>query len=181
MRNTFGKIPNWVLLAVSLISLALGAYGMVKIVPLFLQTLGSAPVQTERIIAPDFALFDLDDRKVALSDFRGKKVIVTFWTTWNEISMEQLNIAHSYYANADHDTIVVLAINSQEDGLVVGEVVKQSSIRVPVLLDGEGEVGELYHVGVLPLTIFINTNGFESERFIGLVPFQTIQDAVDRL
>ncbi len=32
--------------------------------------------------APDFMLSDLDGNMVRLSDYRGKVVMVNFWTTW---------------------------------------------------------------------------------------------------
>jgi thiol-disulfide isomerase/thioredoxin len=33
-------------------------------------------------MAPDFELQTLDGRKVKLSDFRGKAVVLNFWATW---------------------------------------------------------------------------------------------------
>lgn len=42
---------------------------------------GFMPVK-EKIAARDFSLEDLDGRQVALKDFRGKIVLVFFWTTW---------------------------------------------------------------------------------------------------
>ncbi|MBT3435871.1 MAG: redoxin domain-containing protein [Nitrospinaceae bacterium] len=35
-----------------------------------------------RAEVPDFSLDDLSGRKVRLSDFRGKVVLMNFWTTW---------------------------------------------------------------------------------------------------
>jgi thiol-disulfide isomerase/thioredoxin len=32
--------------------------------------------------APDFTLFDLNGKKVTLSDFKGKVIIIDFWATW---------------------------------------------------------------------------------------------------
>ena len=32
--------------------------------------------------APDFTLETLDGKKVSLSDYQGKKVILNFWATW---------------------------------------------------------------------------------------------------
>ena len=32
--------------------------------------------------APDFTLSSLDGRRVSLSDYRGKKVIVFMWASW---------------------------------------------------------------------------------------------------
>lgn len=35
-----------------------------------------------RVKAPEFALKDLSDKEVRLSHFRGKVVLINFWTTW---------------------------------------------------------------------------------------------------
>jgi hypothetical protein len=42
----------------------------------------STGVRGEPMAAPDFALDDLEGKKVRLSDFRGKTVLVGIWATW---------------------------------------------------------------------------------------------------
>ena len=32
--------------------------------------------------APDFSLPDMEGKKVSLSEFRGKVILLNFWTTW---------------------------------------------------------------------------------------------------
>ncbi len=36
----------------------------------------------KKIVAPDFTLEDLEQNYVKLSDYRGKTVLLFFWTTW---------------------------------------------------------------------------------------------------
>ncbi len=36
----------------------------------------------QKVIAPDFALENLEGKNISLSDYRGKNVLVFFWTTW---------------------------------------------------------------------------------------------------
>ncbi len=36
----------------------------------------------KQVTAPDFTLEDLNQNQVKLSDYRGKTVLVFFWTTW---------------------------------------------------------------------------------------------------
>ncbi len=35
-----------------------------------------------KVPALDFAMEDLEDRQLELTDFRGKVVLIFFWTTW---------------------------------------------------------------------------------------------------
>ena len=37
---------------------------------------------TEEVLAPDFMLRDLSGETIRLSDYRGKVVLLNFWTTW---------------------------------------------------------------------------------------------------
>ena len=37
---------------------------------------------TKEILAPDFMLRDLSGETIRLSDYRGKVVLLNFWTTW---------------------------------------------------------------------------------------------------
>ncbi len=38
--------------------------------------------QRKEKVAPDFLLFDLDNKPVCLKDYRGKIVLLDFWATW---------------------------------------------------------------------------------------------------
>ena len=37
---------------------------------------------SEKILAPDFTVYDLDGNEVHLSDFNGKPVVLNYWASW---------------------------------------------------------------------------------------------------
>ena len=43
---------------------------------------GYVRVHTEPYPAPPFTLYDLDNKAVSLSDYRGSATILVFWTSW---------------------------------------------------------------------------------------------------
>src|SRR5512136_1791045 len=52
----------------------------------------------ERKEAPIFSLNSLDGKKISLSEFKGKPVLVTFWATWCESCKEELPVLNKFCA-----------------------------------------------------------------------------------
>ena len=44
----------------------------------------------EKKAAPDFSLKALDGKQIALSDFKGKPVLIIFWATWCSACKEDI-------------------------------------------------------------------------------------------
>jgi len=132
--------------------------------------------------APVFELSNIEGEKVKLSDYIDKMIVLTFWTTWNSAAQDQLVILESYYQEIkDSEDVVLITINNQEDKNVVSNFIRRGEYILPVLLDEDGAVGELYGIGVLPATYFINQERKVKEVYIGILNKEEIRDKVGRL
>lgn len=132
--------------------------------------------------ALDFELLNFEGEKVKLSDYKDKMMILFFWTTWNPAAQDQLVILESYYQEIkDREDIVLLAINNQEDESVVFNFIRRGKYDLPVLLDEDGKVGELYEISTLPATYFINQEGKVKETHIGILNKEEIKEKVEKL
>jgi len=184
MKNWLTTIPVWVVMLASLGILVIGVYVMVRLTPSLLEKIALGPQVGNLSVkerAPGFSLVDLDGDEVHLSDFDGKLVILNFWTSWNNVALEQLRVFNDYVAARLYDDVVVVAVNSQEDLVVVQDNARENSPYVTVLLDADGEVGERYDIGVLPLTFFIDKSGLMVSKFVGPLALDTIDDHINKL
>ncbi|MER2059448.1 MAG: TlpA disulfide reductase family protein [Niallia sp.] len=109
--------------------------------------------------APNFTIKDLNGNKVQLSDYKGKSVMINFWTTWcPPCKKEMLDI--ETFSKEKQDQWVVLAINvdgGNEEG--VRQFVQERKLTFPVLLDDKDVVANQYHILSIPTTYFLNKEG----------------------
>ncbi len=120
-------------------------------------------------LAPDFDLKSLDGKKVKLSDFRGKAVLLNFWATWCgpcKIEMPWFVELQKQYG-PDGLQIVGVAMDDSSDE-DIAKFTKEMGVNYPVLLGTEA-VGESYGgVSVLPTTFFVDRDGKVVAREFGL-------------
>jgi len=121
-------------------------------------------------VAPDFTLSDLEGHPVALSDFQGHPIVLNFWATGCPPCREEMPALQAIYERYRDDGLVVLAVNvlifERGKGAVLA-FVREYELTFPVLLDGEGDVMNLYGVRALPTTFFIDREGLIRERVVG--------------
>lgn len=111
--------------------------------------------------APLFELKTVEGDKVALSDYKGKGVILNFWGTWCEPCKEEmpdLNRMNKIYQSKGVEVLTVHVKDSPQQ-------VKQFFSELPedvdlkVALDGSGDVMSAYNANDLPNTYIIDKDG----------------------
>lgn len=119
--------------------------------------------------AYDFNLEDMDGNFVSLSDFRGKKVFLTFWASWCPHCRAEM--PHLQEFAEENEDVVVLGVNvtSSESSLDnVKGFVDEFGLTFPNLY-GTDDITNLYDVEFLPTSYFIDSNGVVNESVIGSV------------
>jgi len=127
--------------------------------------------------APDFELASLDGRKVKLSDFKGKAVVLNFWATWCapcKVEMPWFVDLQNQYGN-DGLEIVGVAMDDS-DPQKIAQFASEMGVNYPVLL-GTNNVSEAYgDVDYLPTTFYINRQGKIVGKVAGLIGKAEIED-----
>lgn len=129
--------------------------------------------------APDFTLPSLDGRKVKLSDFRGKAVLLNFWATWCppcKVEMPWFEDLQKQYAQ---DGLVVLGVAMDDsEPATIAKFASQLGVNYPVLL-GTDKVSDDYgDVQYLPTTFYIGRDGTIVDKMTGLLDRKEIENAV---
>ena len=121
------------------------------------------------VAAPDFSLEDIDGEQHALSDYRGKVIMLNLWATWCPPCLREIPSMESIFQDLKDKGFVVLAVNQFETPDHVFAYMGQLSVypTFPVLFDRDSKVSELYGVKGLPTTLLINKQGQVAYRALG--------------
>lgn len=107
--------------------------------------------------APNFTLKNLKDEEVSLSDYRGKIVLINFWSTgctWCQKEMPDLE-----KLDKENDDLVVLAVDVMEKKETVENYIEKGNYEFEVLLDEDGEIAMTYLISGFPTSYFVDKEG----------------------
>jgi peroxiredoxin len=136
-------------------------------VPLNVQAAETLTPVDSDLPAPDIALHDTNGKLHRLSDYRGKPVIVNFWTTWCPPCREELPSMNRAWDQLEQEGIAMLAINMGEDEDTIFVFSADYPTDFPILMDEAGEVIDQWPVKGLPTTYVIAPDGTIAYRAIG--------------
>ncbi len=109
--------------------------------------------------APDFVLEDLQGKKVKLSDYKGKVVLLVFSTTWCSYCREEIPSLKKIYSQYKGKGLDILNIDIQESQKKASSFAAKHKLPYPVLLDKDGEIAAAYNVRGVPTQVLIDKNG----------------------
>ncbi len=119
----------------------------------------STPPPTPPPAAPAFTLTGLDGQSHALSEYRGKVVLINFWATWCIPCRAEIpDLEHEARAQ-DPSKVVILGIDWKESGPTAQAFLTDIGARYPVLLDSDGKGYDAYRVEGLPQTFIVDRQG----------------------
>jgi thiol-disulfide isomerase/thioredoxin len=120
--------------------------------------------------APEWSLPGLDGKKVKLSDFKGKVVILDFWATWCPPCREEIPSFIQIQKDYADKGVVVVGIALDEEGeSAVKPFAKKQGINYPIVMDKTSKTGDLYGgVEGIPTTFIIGADGKIVAKHVGL-------------
>lgn len=109
--------------------------------------------------AADFALRALGAANVRLSEHRGEVVLLNFWATWCGPCRQEMPLLNDLHAKYQRAGLTLLGVNIDATPAAAGEMARGLKVTYPILIDERQEVGKLYRIGAMPLTVLIDRQG----------------------
>jgi cytochrome c biogenesis protein CcmG, thiol:disulfide interchange protein DsbE len=129
--------------------------------------------------APDFKLTNVNtDKKVRLSDYEGKAVLIFFWATWCQYCEMEMPEVQKVYQAYKNQGFVVLAIDVGESAGKARKYRDKHSLTFPILNDDGSDVSSKYRVTGFPTHFFINPSGVISSVNVGTLNYAGLNTRV---
>ena len=118
--------------------------------------------------APNFQLRDLNGRLVALSDLRGKVVLLNFWATWCGPCRVEMPAMEQLYRTFSRKDFEILAVSTDAQGVAITRPFQQENhLTFPILHDADYRVGLAYGARSLPMTFMVDRQGVVRHQIFG--------------
>lgn len=130
--------------------------------------------------SPNFTTHDLRGKRVSLSDFAGRPVLLSFWATWCTVCRDELPALQRLqdrYASAGFQ---VLLVNYREtSGDRMRQYLSGLQVNLEAVVDPDGAIASAYGVDIgLPVNVLSDRSGKVARILVGEVPIDTIESAV---
>lgn len=128
--------------------------------------------------APDFELTQVNANNevetIRLSDLEGKGVMLNFWATYCEPCEREMPYMESIYPEYKDD-IEIVAVSLDASELVIHQFIDKYDLSFPVVHDKKSDVMDLYNVGPIPSTFFIDPEGNIVDKVAGELSLEKLE------
>lgn len=128
--------------------------------------------------APDFELVQINKNneveKIRLSELQGKGVMLNFWATYCKPCEAEMPFMESLYPEYADD-VEIVAVSLDATDRVIHQFIKKYDLTFPVVHDTKSEIMDLYNVGPIPSTFFINPEGEIVDIVAGALTLETLE------
>lgn len=121
--------------------------------------------------APTFAGKLIDGSQVALSDYRGRVVLVNVWASWCLPCKQELPELARLHRKYERRGFLVLSVNTDTDAkdAVVREMVEELDLPFPVVRDSAMASAPAFAVDGYPTSLLLDRDGDPVWRRMGMI------------
>jgi cytochrome c biogenesis protein CcmG/thiol:disulfide interchange protein DsbE len=152
--------------------------------------LGAAPEGSSVVVgrdplmdtaAPEISLTTVDGRQVALSDYRGRPVIVNFWASWCVPCREEFPLLAAARAQHQAEGLEILGVIHQDSAQSAAAFAATYEAAWPLLVDADDVAWNAYHGAFVPVSYFIDRAGIVRAVSYGPPPSASLESLLAKI
>ena len=141
----------------------------------------SGETEQAKAAAPDFTVCDKDGNEVHLSDYIGKPVVLNFWASWcGPCKMELPDFQEKYLEHGEEVQFLMINLTDGARETMDGAAafVSEQRYTFPVFYDTKSSASAAYGTYSIPVTYFIDSEGYAVGRAVGAIDGETLQRGI---
>lgn len=145
---------------------------------------GDSEDEAQNALAPDFTVYDRDGNPVKLSDYRGKPVVLNFWSSRCgpcQMEMPDFQEAYEDLGEEIHFLMVNVTDGSWDTVDSASAFIAENNYTFPVFYDTDISAASAYGVSSLPTTYFIDAEGNGVAYGMGAMDLETLMSGIDMI
>ena len=134
-------------------------------------------------VSEDFTVYDIAGRRVNLSDFKGKPIIVNFWATWCKYCVLEMPTFEDMYGRYGDD-ISFLMVNATFDGETREKAIEfyaDGGYSFPIYFDSDSDATSTYAVDAYPITFFFDARGKLLKTHTGMITEEELDEEIRKM
>ena len=137
----------------------------------------------EKVLAPDFTVYDGAGNEAHLSDYIGKPIVLNFWASWcGPWQMEMPDFHEKYLEIGEKVNFLMVNMTTGRETLESASAfIERNEYSFPVFYDIQSDAAMTYSAYSLPTTYFIDADGYAVAQAIGAIDAATLQRGIDMI
>ena len=127
-------------------------------------------------------VYDKNGNKVNISDFKGKPMVINFWTSWCEPCKEEMPNYQKAFKKYGSQVQFLMIDATGDPGETVEEaaaVIEKGGYTFPVFYDKDENAAKEYNLTSLPTTLFIDKYGNVALESGGAATYDELEQGIN--
>ncbi len=131
--------------------------------------------------AVDFSLRDLNGHVFSLNDFKGKVLVIEFWSTWSSPSLNTLRVLEQVRQKYKDQNVAIIGIAILSKEQDIPKRIQDSGAHFPILLGNRSLIAKYGNFSTIPNTFIIDRQGIIRQEISGNYKQKTLEDALEKI
>lgn len=127
---------------------------------------------------PSFSLSDLKNKEVSLTDFKGKAILIRFWTVDCLACAREMPELDKIYNTHKDKGLVIIGINVRQPQNVVKRFAEDHHLSFPILLDTYSKTAVKYGIHGVPVSFIISKDGTVTDKIYGEIDKEILEGLI---